>query len=319
MKTNGWKKQGDTMTESEVYRLIQKLETNGDISFEEADEIYSATNSFSEATQTPELESLPNKDFLALTLEKWHKAVTRKIEAGQSGNFLCSLPFTYKTTRFNDYWRSAMEALKKHGSFEDRIIEIQTNHKAHALFPKPFQGLFQWEALEGLYTLRSSRVGFFRYPLHELEGGTISQLFKRLSITSAITPQERCSTFLGISVIKYAIKYLKQKIPFIQIIATKPLFGELSVFTNKTGLPIAKVAFSVSIEELARNAAEQKIIDENDVEKLLKHERYINGFPDTIFAEASLKYIDDIVQRKLEWKTVCQSIKEEDNWLEETR
>lgn len=329
MKTNGWKKQGDTMTESEVYRLIQKLKTNGDISFEEADEIYSVMSFLSETaakiiSQNPglensELQSLLSKDFPVLALEDWHEAVAQKIEDGLSGNFICSLSFTYGPTRLNDYWDSAMEALKKHGSFEDRIIEIQTNRKAHALFPKSFQDLFQWEALEGLYVLRSNRAGLFRYPLHELEGDSISRLFKNLSITSVMPPQERHSTFLGISVTKYAIKYLKQKVPFVQIIAIKPLFGEVSVFTNKTGSPIAKAAFSVSIEELARNAAEQKIIDENDVEKLLKHERYINGFPDTIFAEASLKYIDDIVQRKLEWKTVCQSIKEEDNWLEETR
>lgn len=317
------------MTESEVRELIRKLETQGDISFEEADEIYSVMSSLSEAaakiiSQNPglensELQSLLSKDFPVLALEDWHEAVARKIEDSLSGNFICSLSFTYGSARLNDYWDSAMEALKKYGSFEDRIIEIQINRKAYALFPKSFQDLFQWEALEGLYVLRSDRVGLFRYPLCELEGNSISQLFKRLSITPVMTPQERHSTFLKINVAKYVIEYLKQKVPFVQIIAIKPLFGEVSVFTNKAGLSIAKAAFSVSIEELARNAAEQKIIDENDVKNLLRHEEYIKGFPNTTFAEASLKYIDDIIKMKMEWKAARKAVEDEPSWLEVSR
>lgn len=317
------------MTESEVRELIRKLETQGDISFEEADEIYSVMSSLSEAaakiiSQNPglensELQSLLSKDFPVLALEDWHEAVARKIEDSLSGNFICSLSFTYGSARLNDYWDSAMEALKKYGSFEDRIIEIQINRKAYALFPKSFQDLFQWEALEGLYVLRSNRAGLFRYPLHELEGDSISRLFKNLSITSVMPPQERHSTFLGISVTKYAIKYLKQKVPFVQIIAIKPLFGEVSVFTNKTGLPIAKAAFSVSIEELARNATGQNIIDENDAKKLLRHEGYIKSFPDTTFAEASLKYIDDIIKMKMEREAARKAVEDELNWLEVLR
>jgi hypothetical protein len=317
------------MTEDKVRELIRKLETQGDISFEEADDIYSVMGSLSETaakiiSQNPglensELQSLLSKDFPVLALEDWHEAVAQKIEDGLSGNFVCSLPFTYGSARLNDCWDSAIEALRKHGSFEDCIIEIQTNRKAHALFPKPFQDLFQWEELEGLYVLRSNRAGLFRYPLRELEGNSISQLFKNLSITSVMPPQERHSTFLGISVTKYAIKYLKQKVPFVQIIAVKPLFGEVSVFTNKTGLPIAKVAFSVSIEELARNAAEQNIIDENDAKKLLRHEGYIKGFPDATFAEVSLKYIDDIIKMKIEWQAAQKAVEREERWLEEIR
>lgn len=317
------------MTEDKIRELIRKLETQGDISFEEADEIYSVMSFLSETaakiiSQNPglensELQSLLSKDFPVLALEDWHEAVAQKIEDGLSGNFICSLSFTYGPTKLNDYWDSAMEALKKHGSFEDRIIEIQTNRKAHALFPKSFQDLFQWEALEGLYVLRSNRAGLFRYPLHELEGDSISRLFKNLSITSVMPPQERHSTFLGISVTKYAIKYLKQKVPFVQIIAIKPLFGEVSVFTNKTGLPIAKAAFSVSIEELARNATGQNIIDENDAKKLLRHEGYIKSFPDTTFAEASLKYIDDIIKMKMEREAARKAVEDELNWLEVLR
>jgi len=317
------------MSEDEIRRLIQKLERQEDITIEEADEIYSVMSFLSETaakiiSQNPglensELQSLLSKDFPVLALEDWHEAVAQKIEDGLSGNFICSLSFTYGSTKLNDYWSSAMEALKKHGSFEDRIIEIQTNRKAHALFPKSFQDLFQWEALEGLYVLRSNRAGLFRYPLHELEGDSISRLFKNLSITSVMPPQERHSTFLGISVTKYAIKYLKQKVPFVQIIAIKPLFGEVSVFTNKTGLPIAKAAFSVSIEELARNATEQNIIDENDAKKLLRHEGYIKSFPDTTFAEASLKYIDDIIKMKMEREAARKAVEDELNWLEVLR
>lgn len=322
------------MTENKVRELMQKLEAEGDISIEEADELCATINSLSEFVldtieheqelDNEKLYSLSSKRYPILALKDWYEAVAHKIEAGQSGNFICSLSFTYGSAGFSAYWSPAIKALREHGSLEDRVMSIQTNRKMYALFPKSFQDLFRWEDDDEIYILRSSHAGLFRHPLHKLEGSTISQLFEKLSIVPVMPPQDKFSVLSKTSATTYILAYLKRKVPFIQMDMTKSLSSETVAFTNKENLSIAKAAFSVSFEDLVENAVERNIINEKVARELLKHEGHLLRFPaDKEFAEANLTYIDNVVRdmlkAKAEQQAALQAVENEREWLEATR
>ena len=89
--------------EKEMRRLIQKLETQNDISFEEVKWIHALMGSLIETiskmplptsmsdAEELELQNSLSKDYPILALKDWHDAVARKIKAGYSGNFIFTL------------------------------------------------------------------------------------------------------------------------------------------------------------------------------------------------------------------------------------
>lgn len=340
------------MTESKLRELTQKLERQEDITIEEADEIYFLANSVIKAARDiidrkpaiyeQEAHELLSKDFPVSALKDWYDAVADKIRTDQSGNFIFSILIADGMSYYYNYLNTAVRALrgderteryKDHvGAFEDRIISIRANKQIYKLFPKPFKKLFQWKEnfqwnpCKWLFELKINRAGFFRYPLHELEGGTISQLFKKLSLKSIMIPQEESSIVSMINVGRYVLMYLKEKFPFIQVNAERRYDDDIAVFTNEEGLLIAEAVLDIPIEEFLKNAIAQNIIDKRTASALLSSQGYLAGFLDAEFTKANLKYIDDIAgdilkmnKARMEWKATKKTVEDEAEWLEEIR
>lgn len=337
------------MTNNAIYELIQKLKTQGDVTIQEADQIYFVTSAafkaicdiidYHPALDHTEMHDLLNKDFPVSALKYWYDVVADKIRAGQSGNFIFSVLISYGYSFYYNYLNTAIRALrgdenteycKDHvGAFEDRVVSIRANKQAYKLFPKPFRQLFhwqenfQWEIYKWLYELKIDRAGFIRYPLRELNGDTVLQLFKRLSLMSVTIPQEENAIISRMNVGRYVLAYLKQKVPFIQMSATKSYHNDIAVVTNNEGLLMAKRALKIPIEAFVENAVEQNVIDRRVARLLLNTNGNLAGFPDTEFAEANLRYIDsvvsDMLQVKAEQEAMQKTVEGEPNWLEISR
>jgi len=186
--------------EKEMRRLIQKLETENDISFEESKWIYSLMGSLIETvskmslpipisnSEELELQELLSNDYdcPVLALKDWHDAVARKIKAGYSGNFIFTLRLAHGISAFDRYWRPAIVTLGKYGCFEDRVASIGVNKIVYSSLPEYVQPLFDFE-IYGLRFMESSRAGMFRYP-RKIPGAdetyTLSQIFKKDAFSS---------------------------------------------------------------------------------------------------------------------------------------
>ena len=318
--------------ESTVRKLTQKLKTQGDISPEEAEQMYFVTHSLMKfITNIPfqwlslsdlVLYLLLSKDYPLSALEDWHKAIAHKIEAGQSGNFIFSMKLVFGLDRLYDFWVPAFKALGEYGCFEDRVETILANQQMYNSFPEYFQKLFKWDEYDKLYVLKGDRVGFFHYPQQDPESGktyTISQFFKKLFLFSSIIPQEKMSATSPADAAKYILEYLKQKTSYAEIEACTSHGKEFVMFIDAKSILITKKAFEVSIEELIENAIEKNIIDKNMAEKFIMRRGQLEDFPDEEFAEACMKYIDDRVKMKLKWKATQEEVEESNEWLEEVR
>jgi len=352
--------------------LLWKLKMLGDISLEEADQIYSVVCSFSQAVMdissqkstfdVSEIYPLLKKDYPITDLQDWYMAVARKISRGQKGNFIFSIPLEHGDPRLCECWAPAIRALEKHGNLEDRIVSMRSVPKMYNSFPKYFQNLFKWEERDEMYILNGDRVGFFYYPRRDPESGkdfTIAQIFQKLFLFSAVISSEECSMFdvaeraskylkqnalcvkvyvrkpfdkenafyfnaKGVSMTKaaatrYALKYLKQNAPYIEIHTRAPYGKETIIYTNTEGISMTKKVFEITMEELLENAIKQNIISKDTAEEFLKHDGYIDHFPNEEFTKASVEYIDKRIKRKKEWKATQKIVEEEDSWLEVTR
>lgn len=315
------------MSEDEIRRLIQKLERGNDISLEEADQMFSFAEALAEAITeegalyVPVMENKLGQTFPVPAIDDWYEAVAQKIKAGQSGNFVFSISFAYSPFRFYGWLFPAIEAIDKHGKFEDRIMVTKVNQKMLSLFPKYFLNSFEWEERDGLYTLYSDRAGFYRYPRRNPENGktyTISQLFKKILSLPLAIPQEEIIAPSKTDKVLYVLKYLQQKVPYMEIKTTNSLFWETTVYTSKEEVSIAKKALGISFEELVENAVVQGVIDE-DIAKELSQDKSADRFIDEDFEKASIKYIDDVVKKKMEWEKVQEEVADEDIWLEVLR
>lgn len=315
------------MSEDEIRQLIQKLERENDISLEEADQMFSFAEALAEAITeegalyVPVMENKLGQTFPVSAIDSWYEAVAQKIKAGQSGNFVFSISFTYSPSRFYGWLFPAIEAIDEYGSFEDRVRAIKVNQKMLSLFPKYFLNSFKWEKRDGLYTLYSDRAGFYRYPRRNPENGktyTISQLFKKILSLPLAIPQEEIIAPSKTDKVLYVLKYLQQKVPYMEIKTTNNLFRETTVHTSKEAALIAKKAMEISFEELVENAVMQGVIDKDAAKELLK-DKSAGRFIDKDFEEVSIKYIDDTVKRKMEWEVLRKAVEEEDEWLMEIR
>ncbi len=322
------------MSEDEIRQLIQKLERENDISLEEADQMFSFAEALAEAITeegalyVPVRENKLGQKFPVSAIDDWYEAVARKIKAGQSGNFVFSISFAYSSiyssSHFYGWIFPAIKALDEYGKFEDRVKAIKVNQKMLSLFPKYFLNSFKWEKRDGLYVLYSDRAGFYRYPRKNPENGqtyTISQLFKKILSLPLAIPQEELIVPSKTDKTLYVLKYLQQKVPYMEIKTTNSLFSlfwETTVYTSKEEVSIAKKALGISFEELVENAVVQGVIDE-DIAKELSQDKSADRFIDEDFEKASIKYIDDVVKKKMEWEKVQEEVADEDIWLEVLR
>ncbi len=327
---------------SRIEQLTQKLEIQGDITIEEADKIYALASSVVKAAydvidrrpaiDEREIHELLSKDFPVSALMRWYNTVTDKIRASQSGNFIFSILIDFGSYYYH-HLNIAVKTLKGDisysksplGAFEDRITSIRANKQIYKLFPKPFKELFQWrenfqwDPYKRLFELKTNRAGFYRYPLRELEGDSILQFFRKLSLKSIMIPQEENTIISAINVGRYVLAYLKEKVPFIQVSAIRKYHNDIAVVTNDEGLSIAKRALEIPIEDLLKNAVAQNIIDTKTAKNLLSTNGFLAGFPEMAFLKANIKYIDDIIKMKTEWENVRNVIENETGYLEEIR
>jgi len=226
--------------EKEMRRLIQKLETQNDISFEEVKWIHALMGSLIETiskmplptsmsdAEELELQNSLSKDYPILALKDWHDAVARKIKAGYSGNFIFTLRLSYGISAFDHYWRPATKALDKYGRFEDRVVSIGVNRIVYSSLPEYVQPLFDFE-IYGLRFMESGSAGMFRYP-RKIPGTdktyTLSQVFKKMSLTLIIIGLNfliKCENvhmyylivilcyFLGSSIAQFSLVRLRSK------------------------------------------------------------------------------------------------------------
>lgn len=323
-----------------IQQLTWKLEEQGDITLEEADGIYSL---YSQETMETILypHSFNYDSELVQALEGWYKAVAEKIQKGERGNFIFTISLFPK---FHDeYARSAREALKKYGSFEDLCGYVMIDKKLGSLFP--FQHLDKINERKpdeiDFYKLTSFRAGMYYYPIRTKSGVyTVSQFMEKLAPFAVAVPDDTTAydtarTFLRTASIskklrelwslrikeaKYYILgfYMNSKdIPCVAAVSN--LRKKTFIFVERENAPLVKKVLETPIkfEELLENALQKNIINKKMVDALFFDD--INARIPFEFVDESIKYIDDIVKRKMEWEATQKVIEEEDIWLEEIR
>lgn len=316
------------MKEESVQGLIHKLETQGDISIGEADEIYSVMNSLLDLilkyeSSQDDLQDKLNQKFPLSDLQAWHEAVAEKIEAGFSGNFIFSILNVYGSPYFYNIKHPVVEALQKHGQPEDRVKLIYVNRKMYSTFPKHLQDLFileDWEKDNKLYILNGRRAGFYRYPLRDPKSGnvyTISRIFKKMPLSPVITAQEKTLIFSKVGSTPFIMEYLKRKCPYMEIASMNHYLGEIAVFVDNESVPLVEKALDIPFEEIIKHALREKVIDEKTARKRLESDK--EYLADMKFIETSVRFIDDVVKLKMEREVAKRMAEEAPECLGEIR
>jgi len=312
----------------EIRQLIQKLKDQGDISVNEADEIYSQEN-----TKSFELKKV---------MEKWYEVVAEKIRKNLRGNFV----FTIDLHKDLEFMEPAQDAIRKYGNFEDLWDFIQVDKRLYSLVP--FKHLFVeagesplFKNVEIYYEMKNSRAGIYYYPFKTATGTcTISHFMKRFysipafsGINAGVTSKKFFEiaagiydipldfySFKNVREIRHCIlaEFMKRKnIPCIVVTA---LYDNKSIlFIEEENAIAVKRAMETSLEKLIENAIEKNIINKNMAEKFIMRRGQLENFPDEEFAEACMKYIDDRVKMKLKWKATQEEVEESNEWLKEVR
>lgn len=321
-------------------QLIQKLEKEGDIFLEEADWIYSLVS------KKPDVFNFDspayNKELYAAA-ELWYKAISKKIKAGQHGNFIFTIIRNKdKDQKINKLTLPAWKAIKKYGNPEDLYNVIVIDEKIYSALP--FKHLFTEvkgdENLKSFYKLDTPRAGMYYYPVKTKTGTyTIAQFMKQFSpiendkvggITSVLlttfkiaagaieVPQEKF--FLARLTIKpYTLATFMRNENISCIVAVDAYDHKVAFFVEKDKMPLVKEAMKVPLEELVDNATAYGIINKEGAKNLLNENYFIHtNFPVRDFVEASAKYVGHVVRRNKEWKAVRKTI-EEDEWMMEIR
>jgi len=323
-----------------IQQLTRKLKEQGDISLKEADGVYSL---YSQKTMETILYpySFSYDPELARALEGWYKVVAEKIEKGERGNFI----FTVSSfLRFHDeYARPAQKAIEKYGTFEDLCSNVMIDYNLGSLFP--FQHLDKINERKpdeiDFYKLTSFRAGMYYYPIRTKSGVyTVSQFMEKLAPFAVAVPDDTTAydtarTFLRTASIskklrelwslriKEAKYYTLGAYVNSKNISCAAAVGGLQkkafIFVEKEHAPLVrKVLESFEFEELLENALRKNIINKKMVDDLLA-DNIDNRFPLGEFIDESVRYIDDIVRRKMEWEATQRAVEEEDVWLEEIR
>lgn len=319
----------------DIKQLTQKLKTQGDISLEEADKIYSLCRSNERfAIFNPRSDSFDHK--LMGALKGWYRVVAEKIKAGQHGNFI----FTVNTVYYFEFMQVAHNAIRKYGTFEDLCNAIVVDKKLYSALP--CKDLFSKTSPletsgESYYEMENSRAGILYYPVKTETGTyTILQFMKKLSpviSTRAFKEDDReLLQILSKDRLPYPMNsgwVEKREVKALVLgsfmkhnniscmIASDILDGRSVVFVEKEKAPLVKEALKIPFEDVVENALQKGVIDKKEKEGLLGKDAVL--FPGLKFIDVSVQYIDDIVQKKMEWKAAREEVEEEIGWLEEIR
>jgi hypothetical protein len=326
------------MIESSIYELIQKLKTQGDITIEEADWIYSLFSR--DAMYTTLYPSSPKfNSELSQALQEWYEVVAEKIKADERGNFVFTVFFS-ENTHFNKLLSPAHEAIEKHGTFEDLCNVIMIDEKTYSTLP--FKHLFSEvkENLKNFYKLKTPRVGMLNYPIYiENKAYTVGELMKRFYPIGTSVSFEDVNHALSEEAYKVAVgaREVVQKLfvfgryvrlitlaafmrykDFSCVAALDAYNSAFVTFTEKDKAPIIKDVLEIPFEELVQNAVRERVIDKKTAKTLLDNYP-ITNFPLKDFTETSVRFLDDVVRRKMEWKVTRNAIEYETEWMEEIR
>lgn len=329
------------MNADEIKRLTEQLKTNEDISLEEADGIYSLFSK--DAMYTTLYPSSPKfNGELSKALQSWYEVVAEKIKEGKRGNFIFTVFFS-ENIHFNKLLSPAHEAIEKYGTFEDLCKTIMIDEKVYSVLP--FKHLFTEvkgdENLKSFYKLETLRAGMLYYPV-KVKGKTytVGELMKRFypigtsvsfeDVNHALS-EEAYKVAVGAREVvqklfvfgKYEVKlftlaaFLKYK-DFSCVAALDAYNSAFVTFTEKDKAPIIKDVLEVPFEELVQNAVRERVIDKKTAKTLLDNYPIMN-FPLKDFTETSVRLLNDIVRRKMEWKVTRNAIEYETEWVEEIR
>ena len=309
----------------EIRQLTQKLKDQGDISVNEADEIYPQEN-----VKSFELKRV---------MEEWFHAVAEKIRKGLRGNFV----FTIDLHKDLEFMEPAQDAIRKYGNFEDLCDFIQVDKRLYSLVP--FKHLFVeagesplFKNVEIYYEMNNSRAGIYYYPFKTTTGTcTISHFMKRFysipafsGINAGVTSKKFFEiaagiydipldfySFRNVREIKHCIlaEFMKRKnIPCI--VATALYDNKSILFIEEENAIAVKRTMETSLEKLVKNALDKNAIDEKAA-KVLLVDGLVPHFSFDKFAEVSFEYLDETNEAKI--KMMRDMAEEETEWPEEIR
>ena len=313
---NGWKKYDKCIHESgenymtdanKIKELTQKLKQQGDISLEEADEIYFFS-----------LQKLPG---LSQALIDWYSAVSDEIKKGRRGNFI----FTIDLSKDANYLWLIKRDIQEYGTFEDlcRIIMIDKR-----LCP-PIKG----SPSKNYYEITASRAGMLNYPIKTDAGTcTIAKFLKKFSpaiVTPTSMTYKQLKTIFEIAsgvsdipdtwtsgrevklfILSYFIKF--QDFPCI-------MAGDMHrsiVFVEERNAPMMKIASETPFEELIENALSNNIIDKITAWEIESYFGLENPSARK-FVKTSAEYLDEKVRLKMAREYMQEMTAQE--WMEEIR
>ena len=300
----------DNMKHPDVDRikyLTQKLKVQGDISLEEADEIYFFS-----------LQKLPG---LSQALIDWYSAVSDEIKKGRRGNFI----FTIDLSKDANYLWLIKRDIQEYGTFEDlcRIIMIDKR-----LCP-PIKG----SPSKSYYEITTSRAGMLNYPIETDAGAcTVAKFLKKFSpaiVTPTSMTYKQLKTIFEIAsgvsdipdtwtsgrevklfILSYFIKF--QDFPCI-------MAGDMHrsiVFVEERNAPVMKIASETPFEELIENALSNNIIDKITAWEIESYFGLENPSARK-FVKTSAEYLDEKVRLKMAREYMQEMTAQE--WMEEIR
>lgn len=320
-------------------QLIQKLEKEGDIFLEEADWIYSL---LSENPKVFNFDSSVYNHELYIAIERWYKTVSKKLKEGKRGNFIFTIMFN-KQQYINKLTLPARKAIKKYGVLEDLYDVIVIDEKLYSALPYKhmFREIKYHEDLKGVYKIKTPRAGLYHYPIKVGHlTYTIDGLINQLAPIATIPLANSLDRALYREAFKVAVgahnitqdpcvfgtkevelltlaAFIKHK--DISCAATIDAYGKhFAAFVEKGRERVVKEAINVPFDEIAKNAVQENVINKETAKTLLNSE-YIMLLSIIDFINASVKYLDDVVKTKLEWKDARKIVEDEEGWLEETR
>lgn len=323
----------------DIEKLTQKLKTQGDISLEEADWIYSL---LSENPKAFNFDSSVYNHELYITIERWYKTVSKKLKEGKRGNFIFTIMFN-KQQHINKLTLPARKAIKKYGVPEDLYDVIVIDEKLYSTLPYKhmFKEIKYHEDLKGVYKIKNPRAGLYHYPikvghLTYTIGGLLKQLafVKTAPLTSSLDRtlyEEAFKAAIGArDITQDPYTFGKKEVELFTLAAfikykdiscaaaTDVHKNHFAVFVERGRARIVKEALDAPFEEMVKNAVQENVIDKKIAKTLLDSE-YIAEFPTIDFVNASVKYLDNVVETKLQREITRKIVEEEDGWLEETR
>ena len=338
------------MTDADrIRRFTQKLKMQGDITTEEANEIYSYF--LDPSIEKTQLNSF-NGDFKLMdALEEWYKVVAEKIETGLRGNFVFTVRFDDGFSychHHNKYMYPAKKVLKKQKNFEDLCNVIMIDSRLP--IPRPLKELFTEVKTNSLvqngvifksfYEMINFRAGIYYYPI-KTEAGvyTISQFMEKLSpvmvtVNSGILMHRLFEKVFeiasGACKVPYETYILGKKeaeayllAAFIRYndfpcaVASSTYADKSVVFLEERNAFVVRKALEVPLKELTDNAVDENIINKKMAEELLKDEP-IRDFPVMKFVKASVGYLDEKIRLKIARECI-QEVEDEDIWLDVIR